>query len=202
VSKKGSTSQDVEVQDRNKAYLEYLDKEMNIMGILSAFSVIAAGLALDRTMGATAMTALAAMWASQSPYLLGGSLMLMIAGLYFYLQRSLLAWYYGQITLSMSEVRDLTPTTRQWLRDSDSWATWIHYRTAFAAVACGFLFYGFALFPGYLPWPAKQARMAVFGVIFVGASWTAIQQYVLTKFGFEDDPWRALADSFRRRKRK
>src|SRR6516225_6438738 len=37
--------------DTHKAYLEYLDKEMSIMGVLCAFSVGVLALALDRILG-------------------------------------------------------------------------------------------------------------------------------------------------------
>jgi hypothetical protein len=75
-----------------KAYLEYLDKEMTIMGILSTFCVVAASLVIDRTAGAEKTSYLATMiWAHQMGYVLFGSSLLLAAGLFFYLQRSRLA---------------------------------------------------------------------------------------------------------------
>jgi hypothetical protein len=40
----------------HKVYLENLDKEMTIMGILSVFTVAASAVALDKTLGAAVHT--------------------------------------------------------------------------------------------------------------------------------------------------
>src|SRR5262245_49949496 len=80
-------------EDSVVRYGEYLDKEMTIMGLLSAFSVAVPAFVLDRTAGAKPVEqlALANLWSDDRPLLLAGSLALFLAALGFYLQRSHLA---------------------------------------------------------------------------------------------------------------
>jgi hypothetical protein len=114
-----------------KAYLEYLDKEMTIMGILSTFCVAAGSLVIDRTAGAEKTSYLAMIWAHQMGYVLFGSTLLMAAGLFFYLQRSRLAHFYGSICMSIARPGSHYWDTRRWLLEAYSWATWLRYRLGF-----------------------------------------------------------------------
>src|SRR4051812_24717195 len=89
-------------EEKPKIYLDYLDKEMTIMGILSTFCVIVSGGALDRIAGSD-KAYFKDVWNNGSPYILLGSVFALLAALFFYLQRSLLAWYYGQISLCVAK---------------------------------------------------------------------------------------------------
>ena len=63
----------------------------------------------------------------------------------FYQQRSALAWFYGQISLSIEQPGITGLSTEEWYREADSWATWVPYQSAFAPLAIGIAFYAYAL---------------------------------------------------------
>jgi len=67
--------------DGTKAYLEYLDKEMTIMGILSTFCVAAAALLIDPVGSAEHNTFFGGLAQSHIVQVLIGSGLLMLAGL-------------------------------------------------------------------------------------------------------------------------
>jgi hypothetical protein len=124
-------------EDKGKIYLEYLDKEMSLMGILSTFCVVALALVLDRVLSAD-KGQLMEVWSNGYRYIILGSGLMLLSAAFFYSQRSLLAWYYGQISLSMT--RQSTDIDN-WLRDADSWATWLRYRIAFGCLFVAFVEY-------------------------------------------------------------
>lgn len=153
-----------------RAYIGYLDKEMTIMAALSAFAIASVALVV------------------------GGGGAQLLAGLYFYLQRSNLAWMYGQICLTL--VPDGHPdgvTTRSAIIQADSWSTWVPYRIAFAWLCLGYAMYGVALLNqisvrAEALWnrSPKFAVAIPFVVIAVGS---LIEWRVLNVFATEDHPW-------------
>lgn len=180
-----------------KPYLDYLDKEMTIMGILSAFSVAASGLVIERATAAAKDTQLAQLWGSSRLYLVLGSGYLILAALFFYRQRSLLAFYYGQICLSMSPYRDEVQTTYGGLRDADSWATWLYYRWGFAFVTLGFLEYGIAFARTLVPVVAARTEfVTIYGPAVVVVAAFAVHAIVLSRYRYSESPW---SDVLRRR---
>jgi hypothetical protein len=117
-------------------YLTYLDKEMTIMGILSGFCVatLAASIKVFTSKDASAAQLL---WqACPLPILLAHA-MLLFAALAFYRQRSLLAWYYGQIALEDSGY-STGCGLYLWLANADGWDTWINYQRGFWFLAGAF----------------------------------------------------------------
>jgi hypothetical protein len=129
---------------KSKAYLEYFDKEMTIMGILSAFGVGLAALALERTAAAENGTPLAEVWRNSNDCIAAGSAAALLAGLFFYLQRSRLAWYYGQIVLHEINEPSDQPGLKRWLAEADAWDTWFRYQTGFILLSLSVIFLGFA----------------------------------------------------------
>src|SRR5437867_7740198 len=110
--------------DSTKLYLEYLEKEMTIMGILSTFCVAVVALTLEKVLGAKPgeTLLLTTIWTyGQGPWIAGSAWML-CAAFYFYRQRSRIAWVYGQICLSVA--RD-SGETGDWLDEADNWRTWM-----------------------------------------------------------------------------
>lgn len=73
-----------------KPYLEYFDKEMTIMGLLSAVAVAVASFATERIMSAD-KGFLSQIGASGRTHVLAGAASALLAALFFYLQRSHLA---------------------------------------------------------------------------------------------------------------
>ncbi len=120
-------------------YLDYLDKEMTIMGVLSAFCALVPALTLDRVGGAREPdTLFYQLWHCEQWYIVVGSVSFILAAGWFYRQRSWLAWYYGQISLSTQELYKNGRDTKYWLKETDSWATWVPYRIAFSLTGLGF----------------------------------------------------------------
>lgn len=169
-------------------YLQYLDKEMTIMGILSTFCVAAIALVLDRVGSAEPQkqTFFYCLWKNQSHNIILGSSCIALSAVFFYLQRSALAWFYGQISLSIDSPDVNGIDTKEWYKDADSWATWVPYQNAFAALTIGIAFYGYGLttaaslssIPVWLLW----VTIGVGVPIHVG------RMLILRHYKYEDDP--------------
>ena len=119
-----------------------------------------------------------------------GSTYLLVAAFFFYRQRSLLAFYYGQICLSVSPYRGAVATTYKTPEDADSWMTWLHYRWAFAFVVLGFFEYGIAagctLVPTVAAWPKI---ITIYGPLVLAASVTTVHVAVISKYRDAESPW-------------
>jgi len=177
------------MDDPLSGYCDYLDKEMTIMGLLSAFSVLVAGLVLDRTAAADPekQAILAKLWSEQREFLGVGSIALLLAALCFYLQRSLLAYYIGQLRFSTTVARYKRPTTKELLRDADSWATWIQYQTGFVLLALGFTLYGLAFYASLLK---DQSPWRLVTISCIVASFIAVVNgAVKACYRYHDEPW-------------
>jgi hypothetical protein len=128
--------------------------------------------------------------------LLAGSVALILAALGFYLQRSHLAYYYGQLRFSKTPAAYASMPTKALLEEADSWATWTRYTTAFVVQSLGFLYYGVALLAPHLsamhPIPLIVAP-AVPGILFI-----AVNVFVKNKYEYSDTPWRDFFQSCRR----
>ena len=122
------------MEDRVKHYLDYLDKEMSIMGVLSTFSVAVPSLLLERIIASSPQSighqSLQDLLSFGTPFLTVACALMFIAAAFFYKQRSLLAWYYGQTSLEMGLPNYTELRLDQWLRDADSWETWLPYNCA------------------------------------------------------------------------
>ena len=94
-----------------KQYLEYLDKEMTIMGILSAVSVAAPAGILNTILGDPDGVK-ARLWDTGQFFILAGSVLCVIAA-------------YGQICLAeaVSDKKSSSKKLREWLLEADSWKT-------------------------------------------------------------------------------
>jgi hypothetical protein len=191
-----------------KAYLEYLDKEMAIMGILSAVSVIAPGGILSALL-ASDKGAASQLWNTSSAFILAGATFCIVSALYFYKERSTLAWFYGQICLKQALGPKDVMGIQDWLREADSWESWWPYSCAFTFLITGFLEYLFAslfyLFPSHWGWLSDHLLRCE-TVCFLACPLLSIpaallQWHVLKKYKFNDDYWAAFRiDVFRRRK--
>jgi len=135
---------DSTVADAMQPYLDYLDKEMTIQGILSAFCVAAAALVFDRILGADQVNAsplIKCLQGARFPFVIGAILGLILAALLFYLQRSDLAWLHGQISFAVThEMQHLPiPTDTSTLADAltvgNSWSLWNCYKAGMSFLA-------------------------------------------------------------------
>ena len=177
------------MDDTVSGYCDYLDKEMTIMGLLSAFAVGVPAVVLDRTAGADTSTheALAAVWSDQRVLLGAGSLAFVLAALFFYRQRSLLAYYVGQLRFSQTDARYKGMTAKGLLEDADSWATWVHYQTAFVLLTLGFALYGFTFYAPLLLGLTPGPTVAALSV--AAALYAVVNAFVMTRYRYHDNPW-------------
>ena len=190
-----------------KPYLDYLDKEMTIMGILSAFGVAAPAGILVTSIGKDSAIA-AQFWNSADIFIVFGSIYCAVAALLFYKQRSTLAWYYGQIALvqATTPADSLDAALKEWFREADSWATWWSYCCAFTALIGGFANYllGILIFLTlrhshisaaslYLP-----EQILFWFVVIIMLCSAASQVYVRGKYKYEDFAWTAFWNDLRK----
>jgi hypothetical protein len=84
------------IEEKTKIYLEYLDKEMTIMGLLSTFALVALGATLNGVLGAESyrQNVLRSVWEKGHWNVIAGSIWMLLAALGFYFQRSRLALCY------------------------------------------------------------------------------------------------------------
>jgi hypothetical protein len=192
-------------KDQN-SYLEYLDKEMAIMGVLSAFCVAVVGFFFQALGSATfvdqtpppppdKVTMFSTLW-SRSPWcLMAGSACILVAARLFYEQRSTLAFYYGQISLAIEAPKQINSTDSiQWMKEADSWATWLYYRLAFRCLWLGLIIYGFAFLQLQLKVP--QFSQLMWFSIAVCVAWVLAAVFseavVYRKYKDKHDPWGAF----------
>jgi uncharacterized protein len=181
-----------------KRYVEYLDKEMTIMGILSAVCVAApagilsAVLAKDSSVGIL-------FWSACQFFIVAGSSLCVLAAFFFYKERSQLAWYYGQICLAelLTDKAAISAKLREWLREADSWETWLPYCWGFTFLVAGFSEYLLAAFfvmtPPHWPWLLAHLHIVkLFGFFacpIIAVLSAVVQWYVRTRYRFNETPW-------------
>jgi len=181
-----------------KPYLEYLDKEMTIMGILSAVCVAAPAGILSTIVTKDGDVA-KSLWQVGHFFIVSGSAFSVLASLFFYKERSLLAWYHGQICFAeaMNSKSSKLYDLRVWFRDADSWETWVPYSWGFTFLDAAFAQYLFALIfllaPTHWDWLAINLHMVkvwVFWLSPIVATATAtVQWHVLSSYSFSDTPY-------------
>jgi hypothetical protein len=169
------------------------------MGILSAVSLAAPAGILSVVLGDQSDVK-TALWNAGQFFIVAGSVLCVVASLYFYKQRSMLAWFYGQICLTeaLEDKGTRVEKLRQWLTDADSWATWWPYSWGFTALFAGFVEYLLALFfllvPPHWRWLSAHSHSVK---LFAFCAWpvgvvcfAALQRHVLTKYKFSESYWR------------
>jgi len=181
-----------------KPYLEYLDKEMTIMGVLSAFSVALSSFATEKIVGAD-KGFLRQLWDASGDHLIVGAGLAVIAAYFFYLQRSHLAWYYGQIALAESLGSKSAVQVENWLASADCWDTWVRYHAAFAALTVSFAAYAYAVAGTLNPWLGTVPKIwSLWIPLFLAALFTGWRWHVFVKFAEADDPVKSWWQSFQR----
>jgi len=177
-----------------KKYLEYLDKEMTIMGILSAVAIAAPAGILNALLGDDKAGFKERLWGAGPFFIVGGSALCAVAALLFYRQRSLIAWYYGQMCLaeSLDESPSIPNDLREYMHGVDSWAKWKSYSWGFDALVTGFVEYVAAILlvlstpHGCLFW---AARIVGFAFPCLALAFAGLQWYVYNRYRFSDDLW-------------
>jgi hypothetical protein len=135
-------------------FLDFLDKEMTIMGILSAFFVAVVSVFLNAVGSADLAknkeTLFSDLWSQEHWYILVGSGWILGAAGLFYAQRNMLAWYYGQITPTMEDpktpkkqIESVDPIQVS-MEKANKELAWIPNRAAFRCLWLGLAAYAFA----------------------------------------------------------
>jgi len=196
-----------------KQFLEYLDKEMTIMGILSAVCVAAPAGILNAVLSKESDVK-TMFWNPGHFFIAMGSVLCILAAMLFYKERSTLAWYYGQICLTeeLANKKAVSAKLREWLRDADSWETWWPYSWGFTFLVSGIAEYLltliFLLTPSHWPWLfAHLHTIKVLGFLtcpIVAGAVAVLQRYAMTHYRLSDDYWADLRSDilgyFRREK--
>lgn len=187
--------------DKAKLYLDYLDKEMTIMGILSTFTVAAVAGVLNKlvSIDPTTKTLMATAWDRGCHYFIFASVFMLFSALYFYRQRSHLAWHYGQICLWLARA---SSNANDQLKEADSWETWIHYRWAFGFLALAAVEYAAGLTTASNSmlgvWLSTHSALCVLIPTIASLGFLLFVRRVLTLHKYDDAPFRDYWRTFRR----
>ena len=181
-----------------KPYLTYLDKEMTIMGLLSAFSVALASFVTEKILSAKTGL-LSDLWLHGRAHVIAGAVLAVLAAFFFYLQRSHLAWYYGQIALAQSLGDESHGPIKDWLAWADGWDTWARYQTGFIALTISFASYAYATAEALIPSIRPISQLwSLWLPIFVAALIVIVGWYGLKKFPQEEQPFKTWWKSVRK----
>jgi hypothetical protein len=177
-----------------KPYLNYLDQEMTIMGILSTFCIAVISLVLDRLWGADKESFFRTLWESQEHSIIIGSALLVVAASFFYIQRSHLAYFCGGISMTIAcppKGEDEWQLVN-WLKEVDSWHTWRYYRIGFTALILGSVVYAHLLYRTI--YPTRPPLDWLVGLVFSGfVVRIIISAVVLSTYRYETKPYKAFA---------
>lgn len=171
-----------------KLYLAYLDKEMTIMGILTVFTVVVPAVVLEKTFGAEQGNG-ALLWRAHSWLIAFACLCLLMASLFFYRQRSDLAFWYGQIALSVSPGKYPDVDTQTLIQDADLWSAWRHYFRAFWFTTLAFVCYGLVLVAQVAPGAPQRTTETAPAIVIVMLVWYFLRARVFLKYEDGYKPW-------------
>lgn len=177
-------------QRNPEQYLHYLDKEMTIMGILSTFCLAIAALSVERIVsidaGSIAYNFVTMLVSSGSIYLITSAVLILIAAALFYKQRSQLAWFYGQIALESTLPNYTERRLEDWLKDADSWETWIPYTCAYWTLVFAIIEFLLAIFAMRCTAFGRFQLSCALGVLALMLSWLFWIRRNSTKFKHEE----------------
>jgi hypothetical protein len=177
------------VPDGTKAYLEYLDREMTIMGILSSFCIAVVALVLKSVAGADSTSGW--LFHDLSNHRMVevslGCAFLVLAAFCFYLQRSKLALTYGAICMAYAHHDPEHWEGDRWLIEADSWDLWLRYRTGFMLLSMSAIVFSLAVCrsEGFDPGWLRPLETASLILIMAG---TGIHHLILTTYRYDDHP--------------
>jgi hypothetical protein len=172
-----------------KPFLEYLDKEMTIMGLLSAFSIAVASFTTERIVSSE-KGFLSDLWRFGQGHVIVGSTAAVLGALYFYLQRSHLAWYYGEIALAQSKGESESKWMKTLLKWVHGWDTWVRYQTGFGMLTVAFASYGYAVASTLHPLIATVSlTWSLWIPLVLALCVMAVRWRILISFAYEDHPF-------------
>lgn len=142
-----------------QAYVDYLDKESTLVGLLATFAVAAGALLLQTTLGAKELTAASKLWNTTGGYISTAAMSCAIAALAFYRQRSHLAYYIGQIALARTfgaappeDQGEPSLSVGELLHMANAWSTWSWYQVGWIFLATAAVAFAITLVTIPFPW--------------------------------------------------
>jgi hypothetical protein len=176
----------INAQDVNW-YRDYLEKEMTIMGVLSAFSIAVAGF-VAKDFADAKFEISRPPWDHWQFVVLGCGLFITAAAA-FYHERSLLAWYSGQLALKQVDATWPTQSLRDWLLEVDGWSAWIPYRVGFGALIVGGIYFAMAISQPAVTMFRIWLPVGAFVVLY--ACWMRL----LYVYSLDEEPWTEFKSS-------
>jgi hypothetical protein len=122
-----------------KPYLDYMDKEMTLCGIITTFSLACVLFMMDKMFSSIKATDTTIQIDFKSIYFLMSIISLVIAAFLLFKLRAELAYNYGQISLEITSKGFTGKSIENWLKDVDSWEFWNPYFYAIALIICAFI---------------------------------------------------------------
>jgi hypothetical protein len=179
--------------DALKVYLDYLDKEMTIMGILSTFCILTMGFVAEKLFFPE-KESLYKFWQSVNILCVFGLSGFLFAAFSFYRQRSLLAWFYGQLSLYKAKGDD--QEVDNLLNNSDSWYNWRWYQAGFGFLALAFLELGAACLSSVHAFIGRYEIIIGVIIFIICAICTSFFIIAYNKYPYEENPmvtfWRKI----------
>ena len=154
-----------------KPYLDYLDREMRLLGILSTFCIAVASLIVGNVLNAASGSFLGNLWSNRSTAILFGLGAIIYAALEFFRQQRYYSYCYGQITRVW--VRKC-PTKKllEELNRAEQWMAQRRYSRGKLALYAGFLQIGLVILDNQLilnnqwQWPIKVVQSMLYAHLF------------------------------------
>ena len=171
--------------DSLKGYVEYLDKEMTIMGILSTFCIVSLGFVAEKLLF-PGKDSTHEFWDEVTILAFLGLTGFLLAALCFYRQRSLLAWYFGQISLYKAREDDAEVKTL--LTKSDAWFNWTWYQAGFGCLSLAFLSFGAVCLSSECIFIVRWQVLIGCSILFLCGVCTAFTIVSYLKYPYEDNP--------------
>jgi hypothetical protein len=186
-----------------KIYLEYLDKEMTIMGVLSTFCVAAVALIIDKVNTADKPDLYGELATMHPVQVYLGCALLLIAGLCFYLQRSRLAHYYSSICISIVNKDATEWDTKRWLTEVYTFYAWMRYRVGFQILALVPIIFGHAVYQSIYKTCDPHWRTE-YAIIIVVEGLMSFHNFIYFVYRYDPRPWanfpfRNFSEAFRNR---
>lgn len=132
-----------------KVYLDYIDKEMTIMGILSTFCILTMGVVSEKLLFPPRDGPIFEIWKNTAILCETGIAGFLFAGLCFYILRSRLAWFYGE--LSLNQARENPLEVQKLLNDPAASYNWRWYQIGFGSLSLAFFELGLATTATFIP---------------------------------------------------
>jgi len=172
-----------------KGYVDYLDKEMTIMGILSTFCIVSLGFVAQKLIFPDKDSKVA-FWENATFLCFLGLSALLLAGWCFYRQRSLLAWYIGQI--SLYKAKGDKRKVKSLLTRSDGWSNWTWYHGGFGGLFLAFFSLISVALSGVCPFIERWQVLIGCAYLLAGSLYCGFFITAYKMFSYKDDPGAAL----------